>query len=141
MNFSQINLDLQSTMKKIYASLLYRSSSLMFANRRYMEAARTETPIIEVVKALPTAINKRQGIELANASGVATPVNPTLATYDSVKVDLTELQKEIDERDYNDSHREIAPLKPADDSVTVNTTGYTLEESINLIIETIKEKM
>lgn len=92
MNFSQINLDLQSTMKKIYASLLYRSSSLMFANRRYMEAARTETPIIEVVKALPTAINKRQGIELANASGVATPVNPTLATYDSVKVDLTELR-------------------------------------------------
>jgi hypothetical protein len=64
----------------------------MFANRRYMEAARTETPIIEVVKALPTAINKRAGIELANASGVATPVTPTLATYQSVKVDLTELR-------------------------------------------------
>lgn len=92
MNYSQINLDLQSTMKKIYASLLYRSSSLMFANRRYMEEARTETSIIEVIKALPTAINKRSAVELANASGVATPVTPTLATYDSVKVDLTELR-------------------------------------------------
>ena len=44
-------------------------------------------------------------------------------------------------RDYNDSHREIAPLKPAGDSVVINTTGYTLEESINKIIETVKEKM
>ena len=44
-------------------------------------------------------------------------------------------------RDYNDSHREIAPLKPAEDSVIINTTGYTLEESINKIIETVKEKM
>ena len=44
-------------------------------------------------------------------------------------------------RDYNDSHREIAPLKPAEDSVVINTTGYTLEESINKIIETVKEKM
>lgn len=44
-------------------------------------------------------------------------------------------------RDYNDSHREIAPLKPAEDSVVINTTGLTLEESINKIIETVKEKM
>jgi cytidylate kinase len=44
-------------------------------------------------------------------------------------------------RDYNDSHREIAPLKPAEDSVVINTTGYTLEESIEKIIKTIKEKV
>ncbi len=44
-------------------------------------------------------------------------------------------------RDYNDSHREIAPLKPAEDSVIVNTTKYTLEESINKIVETVEEKL
>ena len=44
-------------------------------------------------------------------------------------------------RDYNDSHREIAPLKPAEDSVVINTTGITFEESVNKIIETVKEKM
>ena len=55
-------------------------------------------------------------------------------TYDEVLADLKV-------RDYNDSHREIAPLKPADDSVVINTTGNTLEESINMIAETIKEKM
>ncbi len=55
-------------------------------------------------------------------------------TYEEVLADLKV-------RDYNDSHREIAPLKPAEDSVTINTTGNTLEESINMIIDTIKEKM
>jgi cytidylate kinase len=44
-------------------------------------------------------------------------------------------------RDYNDSHREIAPLKPAEDSVVVNTTNYTLEESINMIVKTVEEKL
>ena len=92
MNFSQINLDLQSTMKRIYASLLYRSSSMNLANRRYMEAARTETAVIEVIKALQTPVNTRATVELANSSNIATPLTPQLMTYDSVKVDLTELR-------------------------------------------------
>ncbi|MBQ4645368.1 MAG: (d)CMP kinase [Clostridia bacterium] len=56
-------------------------------------------------------------------------------------VTYQEVLDDLKVRDYNDSHREIAPLKPADDSVVINTTGNTLEESINMIVETIKEKM
>ncbi len=56
-------------------------------------------------------------------------------------VTYKEVLEDLRVRDYNDSHREIAPLKPAEDSVIINTTGYTLEESINKIVETIKEKM
>ena len=56
-------------------------------------------------------------------------------------VTYQEVLDDLKVRDYNDSHREIAPLKPADDSVILNTTGNTLEESINIIVETIKEKM
>lgn len=56
-------------------------------------------------------------------------------------VTYQEVLDDLKVRDYNDSHREIAPLKPADDSVVINTTGNTLEESINIIVETIKEKM
>ena len=56
-------------------------------------------------------------------------------------VTFKEVLDDLRIRDYNDSHREIAPLKPAEDSVIINTTGYTLEESINKIVETIKEKM
>ncbi len=57
------------------------------------------------------------------------------------KVTYQEVLDDLKVRDYNDSHREIAPLKPAEDSVIINTTGNTLEESINLIADTIKEKM
>lgn len=93
MNFTEVNLDLQSTMRRIYASLLYRSSSMKLANRRYMEAARTETPIIEVIKATNTTLNKRNKVELVqNNSKLAQPLVPELATYESVKVDLTELK-------------------------------------------------
>lgn len=53
--------------------------------------------------------------------------------YDDVLADLKV-------RDYQDSHREIAPLKPADDSVVYNTTGSTLEESVEKVINIIKEK-
>ena len=56
-------------------------------------------------------------------------------------VKYEDVLSELIERDYNDSHREIAPLKPAEDSVTLDTTGLTLEESINEIIRIIKEKM
>ena len=56
-------------------------------------------------------------------------------------VTYEEVLDDLKIRDYNDSHREIAPLKPADDSVLINTTGYTLQDSIKKIVETIKEKM
>ena len=56
-------------------------------------------------------------------------------------VTYEEVLDDLKIRDYNDSHREIAPLKPAEDSVLINTTGNTLEQSINIIVQTIKEKM
>lgn len=57
------------------------------------------------------------------------------------EVTFQEVLDDLRVRDYNDSHREIAPLKPAEDSVIVNTTGYTLEESIEKIVNTVKENL
>lgn len=48
---------------------------------------------------------------------------------------------DVNQRDYQDSHREIAPLKPCDDSIMTDTSHLTLEESVNLIINTIKENI
>ena len=56
-------------------------------------------------------------------------------------VTYQEVLDDLRVRDYNDSHREIAPLKPAEDSVIVNTTNYTLEESIAKIVSTVEEKL
>ena len=49
--------------------------------------------------------------------------------------------KEIKERDYQDMNRATAPLKQAEDAVLVDTTEIGLEESIALMISTIKERL
>jgi len=54
--------------------------------------------------------------------------------YDSVLADLIR-------RDHNDSHREHAPLKQADDAVLLDTTGNTFEKSVNEILGIIKGKI
>lgn len=55
------------------------------------------------------------------------------ATYEEV---LSDMRK----RDYNDSHRAIAPLKPAQDAVIADTTGKNVEESVEMLLNIIKEK-
>ena len=49
--------------------------------------------------------------------------------------------KDIIQRDYNDSHRESAPLVQAPDAVLADNTGMTLEESIAYVRGIIKEKL
>ncbi len=55
------------------------------------------------------------------------------------EVKYEDVLEDLVQRDYNDSHREIAPLKPAEDGVILDTTGLNLEESVNEIIRVIKE--
>ena len=52
-----------------------------------------------------------------------------------------EVLEDLIKRDYNDSHREVAPLKQADDAVLLDTTGMTLEQSVESLIKIIKEKV
>ena len=48
---------------------------------------------------------------------------------------------DVNQRDYQDSHREIAPLKPSEDSIMLDTSKLNLDESIQLVIKTIKENI
>lgn len=48
--------------------------------------------------------------------------------------------REIEERDWNDSHRATAPLKQADDAVLLDTTELNFQESEQAIMEIIREK-
>jgi len=53
---------------------------------------------------------------------------------------LEEIEQDIIERDYRDMHREIAPLKQADDAVLIDSSEMTIEQVIGAIIETAKER-
>lgn len=62
-------------------------------------------------------------------------------TEKGMDVKYEDIYEDIKTRDYNDSHREIAPLKPAEDSIMFDTTGYNLEQSIEKLIEIINERL
>lgn len=57
----------------------------------------------------------------------------TQADYDTVL-------EEVKERDYNDSHRAVAPLRRAEDAWLCDTTDLTLEDSIRAVVEHIRER-
>lgn len=49
--------------------------------------------------------------------------------------------RDMKERDYRDMHREIAPLKQADDAVLLDTSELSLEESVAALLNIIREKL
>lgn len=86
MNFTEVNLDLQSVAKRIYDSLLYNSQFYKMLNPNYIgEIRNTGTPMIEVIQSTDTTVNVRETKEIQTA------LTPALQGYKSVKVDLTEL--------------------------------------------------
>ncbi len=54
------------------------------------------------------------------------------------KVDLNELTKEIEQRDYNDKNRDFAPLTQAEDAIYVDTSNMGIEEVCKKILSYIK---
>ena len=86
MNFTEVNLDLQSVAKRIYDSLLYNSQFYKMLNPNYIgEIRNAGTPMIEVIQSTDTTVNVRETKEIQTA------LTPALQGYKSTKVDLTEL--------------------------------------------------
>ena len=54
-------------------------------------------------------------------------------------VSLEELTSEMEERDRKDSTRKHSPLKKAEDAVEIDTTGISIEEQVNRIIEIVNK--
>ena len=57
------------------------------------------------------------------------------------KADLNTILKEIQQRDYKDSHREIAPLKQAKDAVLVDTSDLDIEGVVAAIRDIVGKKI
>ncbi|MGN1113581.1 MAG: (d)CMP kinase [Oscillospiraceae bacterium] len=51
-----------------------------------------------------------------------------------------EVLKDINQRDFNDIHRDVAPLKKAEDAIEVDSTSLTLEQTVDEIFRIISEK-
>lgn len=54
--------------------------------------------------------------------------------------DLQKIQADIEERDYRDMHREVSPLRQAEDAVLVDTSDMSVDEVISCIIGLCEER-
>lgn len=55
------------------------------------------------------------------------------------EVKLDTIKNNLIERDRIDSNREVSPLTQAPDAIVVDTTKYTIEEQVNIILEAVKK--
>lgn len=53
--------------------------------------------------------------------------------------DYETILSDINQRDYNDSHRAVAPLKKAEDAHEIDTSYMTVEQVINAVLDLVKE--
>lgn len=56
-------------------------------------------------------------------------------------VSFEEVLADVNKRDYNDTHREVAPLKQAEDAILCDTTNVDLQGAIDMLINIINEKL
>ena len=58
-----------------------------------------------------------------------------------IPCNLKEIEKDIEKRDYIDSHRENSPLIKADDAILLDTSDMTIDEEVNAILELFRKKV
>ncbi len=56
-------------------------------------------------------------------------------------VSFEDVLADIEKRDYNDSHREIAPLRPAENSILYDSSEKDLQTNIDELVKIIEERM
>ncbi|SFA71074.1 (d)CMP kinase [Clostridium frigidicarnis] len=76
----------------------------------------------------------------------ATPEERADRRYNELKnkgidVNYEEILNDIIKRDYIDSHREVDPLRKADDAIEINTTGLNINEVVDKIASVMETKL
>lgn len=57
------------------------------------------------------------------------------------EVDFDQILADVIRRDEQDMNRPVAPLKPAEDSVILDTSEYSFDQSLELLYNTVKERI
>ncbi|OAP99382.1 (d)CMP kinase [Ligilactobacillus aviarius] len=125
------NVSLVSAQPSVRAELTKRQQEIAEAGGIVMDGrdiGTTVLPNAEVKIFLVASVHERavRRFKENQTKGIDTP--------------LDVLEKEIEERDYKDSHREISPLTQAEDAVLVDTTSLTIDQVVDQILEIISQK-
>ena len=58
-----------------------------------------------------------------------------------VETDFDQVLADLNRRDYQDSHRAVAPLKMAEDAVLLDTSELDFEQSVQSVVDLVKAKL
>lgn len=58
-----------------------------------------------------------------------------------VNVSLSNLLQEIEQRDYQDRNRPVAPLKPAEDALVLDSTSLSIEQVMEQVLAYVEQKL
>ena len=56
-------------------------------------------------------------------------------------VSYEEILEQLKKRDEQDSNRKVAPLKPAEDAVVIDTTNMSVDEVVEKLVKLVRERM
>jgi cytidylate kinase len=56
-------------------------------------------------------------------------------------ITVEEVRNNLEMRDYIDSHREVSPLKKADDAIVLDNSNLTMKEQLDIALKWAKEKI
>ena len=56
-------------------------------------------------------------------------------------VNIAQILSEIKERDFRDRNRAVAPLRPADDAIVIDSTSLTIDEVVSKVLALVKLKL
>jgi len=63
------------------------------------------------------------------------------ATENTEETDLSQIQKEIEDRDKSDRDRTVGPLKPANDAIVIDTTNLNIEQVVDKLLSHVRENV
>lgn len=58
-----------------------------------------------------------------------------------IPTSLEDVKADLHKRDYIDSHRDFAPLKPAVDSILIDTSFFSIDQAVDAVLQAVKKKL
>ena len=74
-------------------------------------------------------------------SCLGTALSLSLIHISGQQADYEAILRDIQQRDYQDSHRETAPLRPAEDAVLLDNSDFTFQPSVERLVGLVRERL
>jgi cytidylate kinase len=139
--------DVTKRIREEKAGMLASKTSQYPENRKKMtemqrRIARTENVVMDG-RDIGTVVLPDAGLKIYLTASVETRARRRFLELEQKgqSPDLEKIKADIEQRDYQDMHREVAPLKQADDAVYLDTSDMTAREAADKIIGLAKERM